>query len=161
MLGGALASWLTASIAGIMISIPEVSIPEQFSDYSGKITTYDENDNEVISEGHSISFIYNHIDSKEDSLIARTKLKLVDEDAQSLELVGNCIYSSDFKTLEPCMFKKDKVLYDNTSYLIELNFLSSEENDYWNIISYEKNETSFNPITKRIGGETKIEKEKK
>ena len=128
--------------------------------------SYDENDNEVISEGHAISFIYNHIDSKEDTLIARTKLKLVDKDTQILELVGNCIYSSDFKTLEPCIFKKDKVLYDNTSYLIELNFLSSEEHNYWNIISYEKDETSFIPIREdilnsiSIGKNIKIEKEK-
>ena len=45
MLGGALASWLTASIAGIMISIPDISIPKVFTDYKSE-------------DGHSISFIY-------------------------------------------------------------------------------------------------------
>ena len=161
MLGGALASWLTASIAGIMISIPEVPVPEEFSDYSGKIITYDENGDEIISDGHSISFIYNHINSKEDSLIAKTKLKLVDKDSQILELIGDCIYSSDFKTLEPCMFKKDKVLYDNTSYLIKLEFLNIKDDKFWKIITYEKDKSSFIPITRYIGSEIKIEKEEK
>ena len=79
MLGGALASWLTASIAGIMISVPEISAPKAFEDYNSK-------------NGNAISFVYNHHASDGDYLTAKTNLKLVNENGEELILTGNCTY---------------------------------------------------------------------
>tara|TARA_Y100001970_G_C14197487_1_gene838985 strand:+ start:321 stop:2093 length:1773 start_codon:yes stop_codon:yes gene_type:complete len=81
MLGGALASWLTAAIAGIMISVPEISIPKAFEDYTTK-------------NGNQISFVYNHHISDDDYLKAKTNLNLVNDNGQTLFLTGECIYSN-------------------------------------------------------------------
>ena len=161
MLGGALASWLTASIAGVMISVPEISIPKEFNDYQTKLNksiSWREKANEqlIAQDKNSISFIYDHVNSKQDSLIAKTNLKLVNEKNEILDLVGTCIYNSSFETLEPCQFKKDKILYSDTNYLIQLRFI----NNYWMITNYEKKDTSFEPSSYQIGGE-EIDKEKK
>ena len=160
MLGGALASWLTASIAGMMISIPEVTTPKAFNDYSGKITTYDKDGEEIVSDGHSISFIYNHSKSNKDTLFAKTNLILVDENGKKLELVGDCTYDSNFETFEPCLFKKDKVLYNDTSYLVELEFIDKEDQDsFWEINKFEKEENKFTLANFSIGKDIKDDKE--
>ena len=161
MLGGALASWLTASIAGMMISIPEVTTPEAFNDYSGRIITYDENGKEKISDGHSISFIYNHSKSNKDKLFAKTNLILVDKNGEKLELVGDCAYDSNFETFEPCLFKQDKVLYNDISYSVELEFINKEDQDpFWEINRFKKKDNLFKPATIIIGKDVKKKKQK-
>tara|TARA_B100002052_G_C15825053_1_gene572459 strand:- start:245 stop:1423 length:1179 start_codon:yes stop_codon:yes gene_type:complete len=154
MFGGALASWLTASIAGIMISIPELETPKAFSDYTAIYTTYDKNGKELLSDGNSISFIYNHSKSNKDNHIAKTNLLLVDSNNVKLALIGDCSYNSNFKTFEPCIFTKDKVLYDNTSYTIGLEYNKSGGTDgqgQWDIKEYRKNSNLFIPRETTIG----------
>ena len=155
MLGGALASWLTASIAGMMISIPEVTTPKAFNDYSGTVTILDEKSKEEkVIDGPSISFIYNHSKSNKDTLFAKTKLILVGENKKKLELSGDCKYSPNFKTFKPCIFKNDKLLYNETSYSISLEFTDkdSPEKSFWSISSFNKNENLFRPIARGIIG---------
>ncbi len=157
MFGGALASWLTASIAGMMISIPELETPKAFSDYSAKYISYDKNAVQVISDGNSISFIYNHSKSNKDTLLAKTNLILIDENNTKLELVGDCLFASDFKTFKPCTFKKDKVLYDDTSYSIGLEYNENGGNEghgEWEIKEFSKNSNLFTPRTRTIGKDT-------
>tara|TARA_Y100000996_G_scaffold184477_1_gene144289 strand:+ start:271 stop:1959 length:1689 start_codon:yes stop_codon:yes gene_type:complete len=160
MLGGALASWLTASIAGMMISIPEVETPKAFKDYSSNYITYDTSGKEISSDNSStISFIYKHSKSNKDTLFTSTSLTLFDKNNKKLELKGDCAYNSMFKTFEPCIFSKHKVLYDDTSYSIELHYDSVIE--AWNIVNFDKNSNSFIPRTKYIGTDTYDETNRK
>ena len=119
LIGGALASWLTASIAGVMISIPESNTPYQFKDYS-------DTNNKM-----SISFIYNEDNIQADTLMAKTSLKLIDKNEKVLILEGNCKYSTVvFETYEACLLNEKGKLYGN-QYKGNLKFI--EKRNLWSI----------------------------
>ena len=163
MIGGALASWLTASIAGIMISVPEVTTPEAFKDFTSKIVVKDEDGNDIINDTMSISFIYNHADSKDGVHMATVRLDVIDEQSGfKTSLIGECVFYEDVDQMgeqlglksDPCIFKKEKTLYDNSSYTIELHYSnerSGSDRNYWKIVSFKENQNTIKPITPRIG----------
>ena len=166
MIGGALASWLTASIAGIMISVPEVTTPEAFKDFTSKIVVKDEDGNDIINDTMSISFIYNHADSKDGVHMVTVRLGVIDKQSGiKTSLIGECVFRGDsdgFLMSDPCIFKKEKTLYDNSSYTIELSYTRDGYGEgydysnkikkwYWKIVSFKENQNTIKPITPRIG----------
>ena len=184
MIGGALASWLTASIAGIMISVPEVTTPEAFKDFTSKIVVKDEDGNDIINDTMSISFIYNHANSKDGLHMVTVRLEVIDIQSRiKTPLIGECVFNEEYGTIkgdqitwlsDPCIFKKEKTLYDNSSYTIVLGYnkyiekgdfllyashsdlneddsLNKEAYWMWTIETWEENQNTIQPVTFRIG----------
>ena len=116
MIGGALASWLTASIASIMITEPVIKIAE--------IPTEFNVDNYMVFDGTDISFS-DVTGNKEDGFSAKTYLtiSLVDWDFPNgiydigenyIDLDSSMSYSvKDIDTIPITFFERDTLVYDS------------------------------------------------